>query len=52
MLLGDAALRQSMGAAGRANYERRFRLEHMVESTAALYATLLGRSALGGECRP
>jgi hypothetical protein len=34
-----------MGAAARATYERRFRLEYMVESTAAIYATLLGRTA-------
>jgi glycosyltransferase involved in cell wall biosynthesis len=44
-LLADARLRESMGAAGRATYERRFRLEYMVESTAAIYATLLGRTA-------
>ncbi len=44
-LLGDAPLRESMGIAARAAYERRFRLEYMVESTAAIYATLLGRTA-------
>ena len=44
-LLGDAPLRESMGAAARATYERRFRLEYMVDSTAAIYATLLGRTA-------
>lgn len=44
-LLGDAQLRESMGAAARATYERRFRLEYMVDSTAAIYATLLGRTA-------
>ena len=43
-LLGDADLRASMGAAGRAGYETRFRLEHMVAGTAALYDTLLGRT--------
>ena len=44
-LLADAPLRESMGAAARAVYERRFRLEYMVDSTAAIYATLLGRTA-------
>jgi glycosyltransferase involved in cell wall biosynthesis len=44
-LLGDAPLRESMGATARATYERRFRLEYMVDSTAAIYATLLGRTA-------
>jgi glycosyltransferase involved in cell wall biosynthesis len=44
-LLGDPQLRESMGAAARAAYERRFRLEYMVDSTAAIYATLLGRTA-------
>lgn len=44
-LLGDAGLRETMGAAARASYERRFRLEYMVDSTAAIYVTLLGRTA-------
>ena len=44
-LLADAGLRESMGASARAAYERRFRLEYMVDSTAAIYATLLGRTA-------
>ena len=44
-LLGDAPSRESMGAQARAAYERRFRLEYMVDSTAAIYATLLGRTA-------
>ena len=43
-LLADAPLRESMGAAARASYERRFRLEYMVDSTAAIYAKLLGRT--------
>jgi glycosyltransferase involved in cell wall biosynthesis len=44
-LLGDAGLRERMGGAARAVYERHFRLEFMVDSTAAIYATLLGRTA-------
>ncbi|MCX6626692.1 MAG: glycosyltransferase family 4 protein [Candidatus Solibacter sp.] len=44
-LLADAELRERMGAAARASYERRFRLEYMVDSTAAIYVTLLGRTA-------
>lgn len=44
-LLADAPLRKSMGARARAAYERRFRLKYMVDSTAAIYATLLGRTA-------
>jgi glycosyltransferase involved in cell wall biosynthesis len=44
-LLGDAQLRESMGAEARSAYERRFRLEYMVDSTAAIYDTLLGRTA-------
>jgi glycosyltransferase involved in cell wall biosynthesis len=44
-LLGDVSLRERMGAAARATYERRFRLEYMVDRTAAIYVTLLGRTA-------
>ena len=44
-LCADAQLRVSMGAAARAAYERSFRLEYMVDSTAAIYAKLLGRKA-------
>ena len=44
-MLGDAQLRESMGAAARATYERRFRLECMVDSTASIYAKILHRTA-------
>jgi glycosyltransferase involved in cell wall biosynthesis len=37
-LIGDRALRERMGAAGRRAYEETFRLEAMVEKTAAIYA--------------
>ena len=43
-LLGDVELRESMGAAARATYERRFRLECMVDSTTAIYAKILLRT--------
>jgi glycosyltransferase involved in cell wall biosynthesis len=41
-LLANATLREAMGEAGRARYESRFRLDRMVEDTAALYRELLG----------
>ena len=44
-LLEDTPLRERMGAAARAAYERSFRLECMVDRTAAIYVTLLGRTA-------
>jgi glycosyltransferase involved in cell wall biosynthesis len=44
-LLADAELRRTMGAEGRARYEERFRLEAMVERTAAVYATVQSRTA-------
>lgn len=42
-LLGDPDLRRRLGAAGRADVLDRFSVERMVDHTAALYATLLGR---------
>ncbi|MEK7754681.1 MAG: glycosyltransferase, partial [Acidobacteriota bacterium] len=44
-LIADPALRQRMGAAGRSTFESRFDCESMVEKTAAIYATLLDRTA-------
>ncbi|HKP89340.1 MAG TPA: glycosyltransferase [Thermoleophilaceae bacterium] len=41
-VMSNATLREAMGAAGRARYEARFRLDRMVEDTAALYSELLG----------
>jgi glycosyltransferase involved in cell wall biosynthesis len=46
-LLGDAALRASMGRAGRARVESCFGLSRMVEQNEALYERLLAR----GPCR-
>jgi hypothetical protein len=40
--IDDPALREAMGAAGRARYEQRFRLDRMVDDTATLYRELLG----------
>jgi hypothetical protein len=40
-LISAAALRTRMGAAARAAYDARFRLEIMVEATAAIYAGVL-----------
>jgi glycosyltransferase involved in cell wall biosynthesis len=40
-LLENAALRERLGAAGRRAYESRFRLERMVDATAALYDRVL-----------
>jgi glycosyltransferase involved in cell wall biosynthesis len=37
-VLGDAARRQAMGAAGRRRFEERFTAERMVEETLAVYA--------------
>jgi glycosyltransferase involved in cell wall biosynthesis len=39
-LLADPVLRRRMGLAGRAAYEKRFRLERMVDCTAGIYARL------------
>jgi glycosyltransferase involved in cell wall biosynthesis len=44
-LLGDARLRQAMGEEARATYERRFRVEVMVERTVAVYARVRSRTA-------
>lgn len=44
-LIADPALRQRMGAAGRSAFESRFGCESMVERTAAIYATVLDRTA-------
>jgi glycosyltransferase involved in cell wall biosynthesis len=44
-LMAEPALRQRMGAAARATFETRFRWESMVENTAAIYATVLDRTA-------
>jgi len=44
-LLESAPLRQSMGAAGRAAYERNFRLEAMTNRTLTVYATVQSRTA-------
>jgi len=43
-LIADASLRRRMGSAARMTFETRFRWESMVESTAAIYATVLDRS--------
>jgi glycosyltransferase involved in cell wall biosynthesis len=43
-LLSHAAAREAMGRAGRERYEARFRLDRMVDETAALYRELLGAS--------
>lgn len=45
-LLGESSERQRLGAAARAAYESRFRLEAMVENTVAIYATVLKRAAI------
>lgn len=41
-VMANVTLREAMGAAGRARYEARFRLDRMVDDTAALYRELLG----------
>jgi glycosyltransferase involved in cell wall biosynthesis len=41
-LLADPTARELMGDASRTRYEQRFRLDRMVEDTAALYHKLLG----------
>jgi glycosyltransferase involved in cell wall biosynthesis len=43
-LLEDPGLRKRFGSAARLAYERKFRLEHMVKGTLAVYGTLLGSS--------
>ncbi len=44
-LITDTARRQRMGAAARAAFESRFRIDGMIEKTAAVYATVIGRVA-------
>ncbi len=44
-LMESAHLRQSMGEAARAAYERSFQFEVMAERTLAVYATVQGRTA-------
>jgi glycosyltransferase involved in cell wall biosynthesis len=44
-LMSDSEAREAMGSAGRTRYEARFRLERMVDETAALYRELLGAEA-------
>jgi glycosyltransferase involved in cell wall biosynthesis len=44
-LITDAALRQRLGAAARATFETRFHWASMVDNTAAIYATVLDRTA-------
>lgn len=44
-LVGDPALRQSMGAAGRARFEAGFMLERMLSAHRGLYEELLGQTA-------
>jgi len=41
-LIGDAGLRLRLGVSARAAYEQRFRLEFMIEKTAAIYEKALG----------
>lgn len=45
ILLASSDKRKQMGAAGRAAFESSFRLETMLESTLAIYATVLDRAA-------
>ncbi len=44
-LLSNSGLRQRLGAAGRLIFERRFRLEQMIEKTETVYAAVLDRTA-------
>ena len=44
-LFADVTLRRRMGAAARGTFETCFRWESMVDSTAAIYATVLDRTA-------
>ncbi len=41
-VLGDPDLRRAMGSAARAAYESRFRLELMIDNTAAIYNGVVG----------
>ena len=40
LVLRDPSLRTRLGRAGRAHYERRFTLAHMLEKTLAIYGDL------------
>jgi glycosyltransferase involved in cell wall biosynthesis len=51
-LLLNPRLRTEMGAAARARYESRYRLERMVEKTSAIYATVLNRAGTSREHGP
>jgi glycosyltransferase involved in cell wall biosynthesis len=44
-LINDPARRQQMGAAGREMVEREFSLDHVNQSTLAIYQTLLANRA-------
>jgi glycosyltransferase involved in cell wall biosynthesis len=44
-LLSDPSQRERLGAAARAAYQARFRLEYMVEATLGVYATVLERTS-------
>jgi glycosyltransferase involved in cell wall biosynthesis len=44
-LLSGPGLRQRLGAAGRQMFERRFRLERMIENTETVYAAVSDRTA-------
>ena len=46
-LILHPAARQQQGAAARARYQSHFRLEYMIEKTAALYETILQRGVPG-----
>ena len=52
-LIVDPELRQRMGAAGRARYEERFTLDHLVTRTVETYETLIGgRTGAAREASP
>jgi glycosyltransferase involved in cell wall biosynthesis len=46
-LIADGPRRLRLGAAARADYEVRFRLEYMIEKTASVYGMALGQNAQG-----
>lgn len=47
-LLGDKAKRAQFGRYGRARYEMRFSLDHMIERTRAVYTEVLGETSARG----
>jgi glycosyltransferase involved in cell wall biosynthesis len=51
-LAANAALRESMGRAGRARFERCFTLEAQARAMEAIYAALLAGARVPGECPP